>query len=120
MAAVVAPIPQNLIDYVAQKGTYVVNINPRQILINNVGIDGYEGGGNLWVGESAADLDKMLVSLATYPYAKLELDTGSFYEHWSPASVSDIRRLRDAFFALYGIGKQNWYPPPLQFPAPGV
>ncbi len=108
------PVPQDTIDLIAKKGTYVLNINPRQLLLNNIGIDGFEGGGNLWVGQSASNLDDVLVHLdGYYPRATIALDTGSYFEHWTPMSVEDVRRLRNAFFALYGPGKPNWYPPPL-------
>ncbi len=111
-------VEQSILETVAKRGNYVINVNPRQVLINKVGIDGYSGGGNLRVGDSAANLDRLINQLEQLPRARFELDTGTFYEHWTPMTLADVRRLRAAFFALYGLGKPNWYGPPLYPPQP--
>lgn len=105
-------VAQSILETVAKQGNYVFNVNPRQVVINNVGIDGYLGGGNLRVGDSAANLDRLIWQLEQLPRARFELDTGTFYEQWTPVTLDDVRRLRTAFFELYGLGKPNWYGPP--------
>lgn len=111
-------VDQSTLETIAKRGNYVINVNPRQVLINNVGLEGYLGGGNLRVGDSAANLDRLIYQLEQLPRAKFELDTGTFYEHWTPMTLADVRSLRAAFFALYGLGKPNWYGPPLYPPQP--
>lgn len=111
-------VAQSVLETVAGRGNYVFNVNPRQVRINNVGIDSYLGGGNLRVGDSAANLDRLIYQLERLPRAKFELDTGAFYEHWVPCTLDDVRRLRTCFFNLYGLGKPNWYPPPASEPIP--
>jgi hypothetical protein len=107
-----AAVTQAQIDTVAARGNYTLNVNPRQIIATNVGLDGFVGGGNYWVGASAHELDLVLSALPTYPYAQVTMDVGQYYENFVPMTVEDITRLRAAFFALYGLGKPNWYKPP--------
>lgn len=111
-------VAQSILETVAGRGNYVFNVNPRQVMINDVGIDGYTGGGNLRVGDSAANLDRLIFQLGQLPRARFELDVGQFYEQWVPCTLDDVRRLRACFFALYGLGKPNWYGPPLYPPVP--
>ena len=113
-------VAQSVLETVAQRGNYVFNVNPRQVMINNVGIDGYLGGGNLRVGDSASNLDRLIRQLEQLPRARFELDTGTYYEQWTPCTLDDVRRLRQCFFALYGLGKPNWYGPPLYPPQPST
>lgn len=111
----------------ARRGFYSIDVNPRQLLLNNIGYDGFFGGGNLWQGSSAAELDDLLRFLAsvTWPQPnstlmgpQIQFDTSSVDSaHWVNASVSDVQNLRAAFFALYGLGKPNFYGAPLNTPA---
>lgn len=119
-ATSLARVPQDALDYVAAKGTYVLDINPREILINGIGIDGFVGGGNFWVGCSAADLDDVLVWLSTWPKATIALDVGTFSDSWLSLTVADVIDLRAAFFARYGTGKPDWYGPVRMQPLPYI
>lgn len=107
--AISDPVPQAMLHNVAAKGSYVLDINPREVLINGVGMEGYVGGGNFWPGESAADLDDVLLRLSAWPRATIALETGTYYEQWTPMTVADVQRLRTTFFAMYGLRKPDYY-----------
>lgn len=117
----IPPLSQESIDYIAQKAYYVIDINPKQVLPNNIGLDTFYGGGNLWAGESAKELDDVINFIANY-YTRpafrttfcapeILIDTGVFVPNWIKSSVDDVRRLRDAFFIRYGLNKPNVYGP---------
>ncbi len=117
----IPPIPQATIDTIAKRANYSIDINPRQMLLDNIGLDLFSGGGNVWAGDSARDLDDVLRHLASFqwgqPNATLKgpailVDTGVYECQWTRATVSDVQRLRAAFFRLYGLNKPNYYGPP--------
>lgn len=125
----IPPIPQAELERIAHMATYSIDVNPKQVLSNNVGLNLYVGGDNVWSGESAAELDNLIAHLRTYfPGTAatqrfstqcgpvIYIDIGSYEGRWMLASIDDVIRLREAFFALYGLNKQNWYQPPLSPP----
>lgn len=127
MATSSTPIPLATLQAIAQRGVYSIDVNPRQLLINNIGYDGFYGGGNVRQGSSAAELDDLLVLLASYvwpqPHSTLagpqiQLDTSdNDSTRWVNATVADVQNLRAAFFSLYGLGKPRVYGDPLKTPA---
>ncbi len=127
MATAIKPIPQETIDTLARRAYVMIDMNPRQLLWNDLGMDDFYGGGNVWPIESARSLDVMLSSIASYQFGQpnatlngptIFMDTGADEGQWTPCTVEDVRRLRDAFFALYGLGKPNYYGPPYSETSP--
>ncbi len=115
-------LPQAQIDYIANKAYYVISINPRQVLLNNIGIDTFYGGGNLWAGESAKELDDVINFIDNY-YTRpafrttfcapdIHIDVGVFVADFVKTSSADVKRLRSAFFLRYGLNKPNVYGSP--------
>lgn len=109
----------------ANRAYYVINVTPRQLVPNGIGIDGFFGSGSFEAGESAAELDALIARLNTYTPGNatatngptIEVDIGGVVPRWQRATIADIQTLRAAFFSRYGLNKPNPYPPPL--PNPG-
>jgi hypothetical protein len=123
-------ITQAIIDRIADSATFRLDINPRQVLANNLGVNTYEGGGNIEFGESADDLDRIIRNISfftsgaqpttdhsafdSYAGPDVRLDIGVFQGDYVPATITDIQNLRAAFFARYGLLKKNSFPGPPQ------
>jgi hypothetical protein len=100
---------------ITNQAWFVFDINPRQTDTACLGVSGFFGGGNLFSGEGAVDLERIQVFLLQFPRNSILLDVSAANNPgfggiepgtFRPVNIADVVRLMTQFVWKYGYVKK--------------
>lgn len=97
-------LTQEQIEYQAQKASWYVEVNTRDL---NFG----SGDGYIVTGDGVEDLDRLISLMPIYPNGQFSIDVGTQYSSFRPCDIEDIQAIRAAYIEFYGTVNKPGFPP---------
>lgn len=91
-------ITQTMTDTLAARAWFVFTVN----LMDDVGVEGYEGNDFVIHGQGVGTLDRILRGMRRYPRGRFRLDYGGLVQDVRDVFQGNVCDLRESFVDLYG------------------